>query len=177
MLGKRRGGTARGELAAVNGEVNRKLGADFQRLFATATVRQRLRQLDVPVLLVHGDADPRPVAAGQALAAECSRAGSSSSPASPTSPTGRRPTRCDASYASFSIRSADRGAVPVPQRSTITAMSERYRTPDIAGRLWFTGPDGPYTPEQWNAIRRLLLACANRWAKALYGCKTQPLHE
>lgn len=58
------------ELAVVNGEVNRKLGADFQRLFATPSVRQRLRALDVPVLLVHGEADPRPLGAVGALAAE-----------------------------------------------------------------------------------------------------------
>ena len=58
------------ELATINDEVNRALGADFQRLFATRAVRQRLRALDVPMLLVHGDADPRPVAAVQALASE-----------------------------------------------------------------------------------------------------------
>jgi hypothetical protein len=56
-------------------------------------------------------------------------------------------------------------------------MSEGDRTPDIAGRLWFTGPDGPYTPEQWNAIRGLLLAFANSWAKVLYRCKAPPLQE
>jgi hypothetical protein len=50
--------------------VNRALGADFVRLFATRAVRQRLRALDVPMLLVHGDADPRPAAAVQALASE-----------------------------------------------------------------------------------------------------------
>jgi proline iminopeptidase len=58
------------ELAAVNGEVNRELGADFQRLFATPSVRRDLRALEVPVLLVHGEADPRPVAAARALATE-----------------------------------------------------------------------------------------------------------
>ena len=58
------------ELATVNDEVNRELGADFQRLFATPAVRQRLRTLDLPMLLVHGDADPRPVSAVQALASE-----------------------------------------------------------------------------------------------------------
>ena len=58
------------ELAMVDDEVNRELGADFQRLFATPAVRQRLRALDVPMLLVHGDADPRPVAAVQTLASE-----------------------------------------------------------------------------------------------------------
>jgi proline iminopeptidase len=58
------------ELAMVNDKVNRELGADFQRLFATPAVKQRLRALDVPLLFVHGDADPRPVAAVQALASE-----------------------------------------------------------------------------------------------------------
>jgi proline iminopeptidase len=58
------------ELAAVNGEVNRTLGADLEQFFTTRTVRQRLRALDVPVLLVHGETDPRPVAAVQALASE-----------------------------------------------------------------------------------------------------------
>ena len=33
-------------------------------------MRQRLRTLDLPMLLVHGDADPRPVSAVQALASE-----------------------------------------------------------------------------------------------------------
>lgn len=56
-------------------------------------------------------------------------------------------------------------------------MSECDCTSDVADRLWFTGPDGPYTPEQWEAIRRILIACANRWAKALYDCKAQPLQE
>jgi proline iminopeptidase len=58
------------ELATVNDAVNRALGADFQRLFAARAIRQRLHTLDVPMLLVHGDADPRPVAAVQALARE-----------------------------------------------------------------------------------------------------------
>jgi pimeloyl-ACP methyl ester carboxylesterase len=58
------------ELATVNDEVNRELGADFQRLFATPAVRRQLRTLDLPMLLVHGDADPRPVSAVQALASE-----------------------------------------------------------------------------------------------------------
>jgi len=58
------------ELAAVNGKVNRGLGADFQRFFATPTVRRRLRALDFPVLLVHSEPDPRPVAALQALVTE-----------------------------------------------------------------------------------------------------------
>jgi uncharacterized protein len=58
------------ELTAVNDDVNRTLGANFQRFFATPTVRQRLRALDLPVLLVHGQADPRPAAAVEALASE-----------------------------------------------------------------------------------------------------------
>ncbi len=58
------------EMAAVNDSVNRELGADFQRYFAEPSMRQRLRGLRAPVLLVHGAADPRPVAAVQALAAE-----------------------------------------------------------------------------------------------------------
>jgi proline iminopeptidase len=58
------------ELAAVNDEVNRELGADFERFFAMPSVGQRLRALDAPVLLVHGKVDPRPLAAARALAAE-----------------------------------------------------------------------------------------------------------
>lgn len=58
------------ELAAANREVNRTLGADFERFFSTPTIRQRVRALDVPVLLVHGRADPRPVAAARELATE-----------------------------------------------------------------------------------------------------------
>jgi proline iminopeptidase len=61
------------ELATVNDDVNRRLGNDVQRFFADPTVRQRLRTLEVPVLLVHGRADPRPLAAVQALAAELSQ--------------------------------------------------------------------------------------------------------
>lgn len=58
------------ELAAVNDQVNRELGADFDRLFAMPSVRHRLRTLAVPVLLIHGRLDPRPLAAAWALAAE-----------------------------------------------------------------------------------------------------------
>jgi proline iminopeptidase len=57
------------EFAAVNDQVNRELGADFSRYFATDSIRLGLRTLDVPVLLVHGTADPRPMAAVEALAA------------------------------------------------------------------------------------------------------------
>jgi proline iminopeptidase len=57
-------------LASVNDVVNRELGADFAQYFATASMRERLRNLDVPVLVVHGDADPRPLAAVEALASE-----------------------------------------------------------------------------------------------------------
>jgi proline iminopeptidase len=58
------------ELAMVNGDVNRQLGADFQRAFQAPAARHRLRALDLPVLLVHGEVDPRPVAAVHALASE-----------------------------------------------------------------------------------------------------------
>jgi proline iminopeptidase len=60
----------RAELGTVNGEVNLELGADFERFFSTPTVRDRLRALDVPVLLVHGALEPRPVAPVRALAGE-----------------------------------------------------------------------------------------------------------
>jgi hypothetical protein len=76
-----------------------------------------------------------------------------------------------------SRRPADSGSVAHPARSTITAMSECDRAPDLADRLWFTGPHGPYTTEQWEAIRRLLIRSANQWAKALYGCKPKPSQE
>ncbi len=56
------------ELAMVNETINRMLGEDFVRYFAAGSVRERLRALDMPVLVVHGDADPRPLAAAQALA-------------------------------------------------------------------------------------------------------------
>jgi hypothetical protein len=56
-------------------------------------------------------------------------------------------------------------------------MAERDCTLDLAARLWFTGPDGPYTPEQWKAIPRLLLRSANKWTKALCGCNAKPLLE
>lgn len=58
------------ELAAVNEQVNRELGADFDRFFAMPSVRHRLRTLAVPALLIHGRLDPRPLAAARALAAE-----------------------------------------------------------------------------------------------------------
>lgn len=58
------------EFAAVNNEVNRELGADFGRYFTADEVRRRLHALDVPVLLVHGTGDPRPIAAVKALADE-----------------------------------------------------------------------------------------------------------
>jgi proline iminopeptidase len=54
--------------------VNRDLGADFGRYFAAHGVRGRLQALDVPVLLVHGTADPRPFAAVEALASELRQA-------------------------------------------------------------------------------------------------------
>jgi proline iminopeptidase len=62
------------ELAAINEDVNRELGVDFVRYFAAASLRSRLQALDLPVLLVHGEVDPRPVAAAQALAEALPRA-------------------------------------------------------------------------------------------------------
>jgi proline iminopeptidase len=61
------------ELTLVNNEVNRELGADFVRFFAQDDIRRRLQALDIPVLLIHGAADPRPMAAVEALAAELPR--------------------------------------------------------------------------------------------------------
>lgn len=58
------------ELAAANAEANRELGAEFVRYFADQAIRERIRTLEAPVLLVHGDADPRPIAAVEALAGE-----------------------------------------------------------------------------------------------------------
>jgi proline iminopeptidase len=63
-------GQLEAELAAVNHEVNRELGDDFVRYFAAPELRSRLRALRCPVLLVHGEADPRPMEAVEALAAE-----------------------------------------------------------------------------------------------------------
>jgi pimeloyl-ACP methyl ester carboxylesterase len=57
------------ELSKVNEVVNFELGADFERYFAASSVPGSLRRLDLPVLVMHGDADPRPVAAAEALAA------------------------------------------------------------------------------------------------------------
>jgi proline iminopeptidase len=57
------------ELSAVNEAVNLELGADFVRYFAARLIPDRLRGLDPPVLVMHGGADPRPVAAAEALAA------------------------------------------------------------------------------------------------------------
>jgi proline iminopeptidase len=63
-------GTLSAELAAVNDEVNEKLGRDFEHFFADRGVREQLHRLHVPVLLVHGAADPRPFASVEALAQE-----------------------------------------------------------------------------------------------------------
>jgi proline iminopeptidase len=73
-VARRFAGQLEAELAAVNHEVNRELGDDFVRYFATPEVQARLRVLRCPVLLVHGEADPRPVAAVEALAAELPQA-------------------------------------------------------------------------------------------------------
>ncbi|HEX2034502.1 MAG TPA: alpha/beta hydrolase [Chloroflexota bacterium] len=62
------------DLAATNQAINRALGADFQRYFLAPNRPADLRRLELPVLLVHGEADPRPLAAVEALAAELRRA-------------------------------------------------------------------------------------------------------
>lgn len=61
-------------LARVNNDVNRELGTDSRQWFEEPGVCDAVRALDVPVLLVHGDADPRPMASVVALAAELPRA-------------------------------------------------------------------------------------------------------
>lgn len=73
-VAERVAGRYEAELARVNNEVNRELGADSRRWFEEPGLREAVRALDVPVLLVHGDADPRPMAAVAALAAELPRA-------------------------------------------------------------------------------------------------------
>ncbi len=62
------------ELAAVNHEVNGALGDDAEQYFLAPDMRARLRALACPVLLVHGEADPRPIAAVEALVTELPRA-------------------------------------------------------------------------------------------------------
>jgi proline iminopeptidase len=62
--------TLMAELAAMNDEVNTMLGRDFERFFADPDIPQRLHCLDVPILLIHGAADPRPFASVEALAEE-----------------------------------------------------------------------------------------------------------
>ena len=57
------------DMAAVNHDVNRELGQDFDRHFLAPGVRARLQAFDRPVLIVHGTADPRPAEASEALAA------------------------------------------------------------------------------------------------------------
>jgi len=89
------------ELAIVNAEVNRTLSEDFQRMFASPAVRH-LSELDVPVQLVHGESDPRPKAAVEALATELPRSRLVISTASDISPTGRRPRHSEIFCATFS---------------------------------------------------------------------------
>lgn len=45
---------------AVNEQANRELGADANRAMENEAFAQRLAQLDVPTLVIHGDGDPRP---------------------------------------------------------------------------------------------------------------------
>jgi proline iminopeptidase len=57
------------DMAAVNRQVNRELGDDFDRHFLAPGVRDRIQALDRPALIVHGEADPRPAGSAAALAA------------------------------------------------------------------------------------------------------------
>lgn len=62
------------DMAAVNQDVNRELGEDFDRHFLTPGIRARLQALDCPVLIVHGTVDPRPAESAAALAEALPRA-------------------------------------------------------------------------------------------------------
>lgn len=46
---------------AVNREANAQLGADADRFQAQADLPDRLRRLDAPTLVIHGERDPRPI--------------------------------------------------------------------------------------------------------------------
>ena len=50
-------------------------------------------------------------------------------------------------------------------------MPERDLKAALAGRLWITGPDGPYSAAQWEAIRRLLVAHVERSVEAMTRCR------
>lgn len=51
-----------------NAQVNRELGADGMRYCSTPAFQGALARIDVPVLLVHGERDPRPMWAVERLA-------------------------------------------------------------------------------------------------------------
>jgi proline iminopeptidase len=46
---------------AVNHRANRELGGDADRILETAGTAERLRDLAVPTLVIHGEDDPRPI--------------------------------------------------------------------------------------------------------------------
>lgn len=51
-----------------NQEVNRVLGADAATRLEDPAIRRRIERLAVPALIVHGDADPRPLSSARQLA-------------------------------------------------------------------------------------------------------------
>lgn len=53
----------------VNQEVNRILGADTGQLLEDETIEARIKKVGTPTLLVHGEADPRPLWSVRGLAA------------------------------------------------------------------------------------------------------------
>ncbi|MBI4865040.1 MAG: alpha/beta fold hydrolase [Candidatus Riflebacteria bacterium] len=57
-----------------NYEVNRAILEDWRRIVQEGELRRRARQLSVPVLIVHGDADPRPSSIASRLAQQISGA-------------------------------------------------------------------------------------------------------
>ena len=58
----------------INHRVNRELGEDARRVFESESLRQRLAQLQVPALVAHGEADPRPLWIAADLATRLPRA-------------------------------------------------------------------------------------------------------
>jgi proline iminopeptidase len=56
-----------------NFEANRALMADWDAYLAAGGIEERLRALDVPALVIHGDGDPRPASAVDPVAAALPR--------------------------------------------------------------------------------------------------------
>ncbi|MCH7812300.1 MAG: alpha/beta fold hydrolase [Chloroflexi bacterium] len=52
-----------------NYDVNDRVGADLKRLHGDAAYRARVARIDQPVLVIHGEGDPRPVRLAERLAA------------------------------------------------------------------------------------------------------------